>query len=183
MGKVDCRYLPRKVVYRTERLIVVTLVEKLHLIRTTASCYNQVLIFLAELTCVQQTRCASYLYTIPVQSLVKLAFSRFPLLQLIVLPPGSSQQVHSTVSYSIATDIGSKNALNRLAVSRIPCYKSLIPSPRVDQMLILRITVEFGAVDSVGVAVVRSVGLLQLQLLFTFDLIVNAHNRLTSCCE
>lgn len=50
-------------------------------------------------------------------------------------------------------------------------------------MLVLDVSVELGAVYSVGMAVVGCVGLLELQHLFPFDLVVDSYDWLASCGE
>jgi hypothetical protein len=135
---------------------------------------------LAELAGVQQAGRVGDLDSVPVQGLVQLALSRLPLLQLVVLSPGSCEQIHSAVSQSVAADVGSKDALEGLAVPEVPRNEGLIPTSRVDQVLVLRILIELGAVDPVSVTVMRSVGLLELDHLLPLDLIVDPDHRLTS---
>lgn len=50
MGEVDSGYFARHIEDGAERLIVVALVEQLHFVRSTASCNDQILMLLAELT-------------------------------------------------------------------------------------------------------------------------------------
>jgi len=48
-------------------------------------------------------------------------------------------------------------------------------------MLVLRISVEFGAIDTVGVAIVRSVSLFQLYHLLSLHFIIKPNDWLTAC--
>lgn len=48
-------------------------------------------------------------------------------------------------------------------------------------MLVLRISVEFGAIDTVCVAIVRSVSLFQLYHLLSLHLIIKPNDWLTAC--
>lgn len=70
--------------------------------------------------------------------------------------------------------------MERLAISDIPSDESLVPASRVDQVLILWIFVELGAVDSVGVAIVGSVRFLEFYHLLPLYLIIDAYNRLAA---
>lgn len=104
-------------------------------------------------------------------------------MQLIVLPPRSSQQVHTAVGQSITTNVWSKDALEGFSVTQVPSNQGLIPSSRIDKMLILWIAIELGAVDTIGVAIVRGIALFELQHFLTFDLIVEADDGLTASSD
>ncbi len=74
----------------------------------------------------------------------------------------------------VPANVGSIDAHERLGFANVPSNQVLVPAARVDQVLILRVAVEFGTVDSVGMAVMGGVGLLELDSFFAFDLIVNS---------
>jgi hypothetical protein len=50
-------------------------------------------------------------------------------------------------------------------------------------MLVIGIAVEFSAVNSVGVAIVRGVALFKFQLFFAFDFVVDTHDGFAARCE
>lgn len=174
--EVHCANLPRQVINRTERLVIVALVKQLHLVRKTASSYYHVLVLLAELAGVQETRSVRHLQTLPVDRLVQLALPGLPLLQLVALPPRSRQQVHSTVRNTIPADIRAIDTHKGLPLANIPGDKGLVPTSRVDKVLILRIAVKLGAVNSVGMAIMRGVRLLEFYCLFALDFVVDPNN-------
>ena len=110
MRKVHSVDLSAHIVDSAKRLVVVAAVEQLDLVRRTAPSYYHVLVVLAELASIQKARSVSHLQSLPVQCFIQLALARLPLLQLITLPPGSSQKVESAVSDSISTNVGTENA-------------------------------------------------------------------------
>jgi hypothetical protein len=131
-------------------------------------------VFLAELAGVEQAGGVGDLDSLPIQGFVEFALAGLPLLQLVGLAPGGGEQVHAAVGDAVAADVGSEYALEGFAVADVPGDEGLVPAPRVDQVLVLQVAVELGAVDAVGVAVVGCVGLLQFQHLLAFDFVVDA---------
>ncbi len=180
MREINGIYFSTHIVYGTKRFVVIAFIKQFHLIRWATSSNYHILMFFTKLTRIKETRSIRYLNSIPIQSLIQLAFTRLPLLQLITVSPWSSQQIHPAVINPISTDIWTKYALKWLAISDIPSNQSLIPPSRVHQVLILLISVEFGTVDSVSVTVIRSIWLLQLHHFLSLHLIVNTDYRLTS---
>lgn len=87
------------------------------------------------------------------------------------------------MSNPISTNIRTEDAHNWLGLSEIPGNESLIPPSCIDHVLVLRVLVELAAINSVGMAIVRSIGLLQFYDFFPFDLIVDPDNRLTTSCN
>jgi hypothetical protein len=77
------------------------------------------------------------------------------------------------MGYPIPANIGPINTHKGLGFPNIPSNQVLVPTARVDEMLVFRVTVEFCTVDSVSMAVMRGVRLLELNSFFAFDLIVN----------
>lgn len=96
------------------------------------------------------------------------------------MPPRSSEQVHTAVGQSITTNVWSEYALEGFSIAQVPSNQGLIPPSRVNQMLVLRITVEFRTVDAIGVTVMRSVAFLQLHHFLSLDLIVEANDGLAA---
>lgn len=139
--------------------------------------------FFADLAGVQETGRVGDLQPLPVDRLIQLALPGLPLLQLVTLPPGSSQQIQSTMSNAIPTDIWSKDAHNRLAFSQIPSDQGLIPATSIDDVLMFWILVELAAVDSIGMTVMRSVGFFEINYLLSFDFIVDPHDRIAAGCH
>lgn len=73
--------------------------------------------------------------------------------------------------------------MNRLSDSEVPSNKSGVPSTTVNNMLEFRIFIKLGAEDSVGVAIMRSVGFFEFDLFFPFDFIIHSQDGLTASSE
>jgi hypothetical protein len=70
VGEVDSCNFARHIEDGAEGLIVVALVEQLHFVGPTASCNNQILMLLAELTGVEQTGRVSNFDAVPIQGFI-----------------------------------------------------------------------------------------------------------------
>ena len=76
---------------------------------------------------------------------------------------------------------GTKDILNWFFHSDVPSDKCVIPSSRVNQILVSFLCVELPTVNSVGVGIIRRIGIFQLAYGLSLHFIVNFECGVVAC--
>lgn len=84
------------------------------------------------------------------------------------------------MSDAVSANVRAEDAHDGFGVANVPSNQSLVPSSSVKHILVFRVSVELGAVHSICVAIMGSVGFFQLHNFLSFDLVVHSDNGFTA---